>query len=614
MLLSSLGVDLKKSYLCVETLLCKFFNFQLVRVVEDYSDFFQEPPVLENQFIDDIVLQSYLKRKLPNHLYLEIERDLKRLGERVITDIYEMGKDAEKNEPVLKQFDVWGKRVDVVEVAKGWQSLGKVSAEEGLVAIGYERKYGDLSRIYQFAKLYLFTPSSAVYTCPLAMTDGAARLIEVYGDEFLKKQVYPQLISRDPQFYWTSGQWMTERTGGSDVARALTIAEPVSREKNEYSLHGHKWFTSSITSEIAMTLAKIRQPDGSIPPGSRYLSLFYVKVKNDDGTYNNIEIEALKNKLGTKALPTAQIALNGTMARLIGEEGNGVKKIATLFNITRIYNALTSVSYMRRAIALSYDYSFKREAFKKRIIDHPLHIQALAKMQVEFEGNFHLVFYEIELLGKDECGTATEDEKKLLRLLTPVCKLYTAKRAIELVSEHLEMIGGLGYLEDTGLPVLLRDSQVLSIWEGTTNVLSLDMLRAMKKELAFESFTTIVRDKINALEADEFRQEKASIQQAFGKLQDFMGHALTQDKEYLELVSRDVAYSIAQIMAGVLLIEHAIWCSQNNIYPNSKQIAKMWFDRDLTPFERLYGKTVNDFKEIIKKETEKVENVQSISS
>ena len=147
--------------------------------------FFQESPTLANQYDDDHVLRRFLARHIPADARAEIEPDLHRFGERVVTDVLAMGEDAHAHEPELVQFDPWGRRIDKIETARGWHDLERVSAEEGLVSIGYERRFGPLSRLYQFAKLYLFNPSSATYSCPLAMSDGAARLIEVMGDEEL---------------------------------------------------------------------------------------------------------------------------------------------------------------------------------------------------------------------------------------------------------------------------------------------------------------------------------------------------------------------------------------------------------------------------------------------
>src|SRR5262249_53677312 len=150
------------------------------------------------------------------------------------------------------------------------------------------------------------------------------------------------------------------------------------------------------------------------------------------------------------------------------------------------YNACCAVGLMRRGLALARDYARRRRAFGKLLADQPLHVETLAALQVEFEAAFHLSFRVAELMGRGETGAATDDERAVLRLLTPLVKLYTAKQAIATCSEVLEAFGGAGYVEDTGLPRLLRDAQVLSIWEGTTNVLSLDVLRAIEKEAAFQ--------------------------------------------------------------------------------------------------------------------------------
>ncbi|HNM32915.1 MAG TPA: hypothetical protein PKM51_09180, partial [Chitinophagales bacterium] len=217
-----------------------------------YYPFVQAPPQLKNEFKEDIFLQDYLHTYFPAAQLQEIIPDLENIGERAVGEFLEWARDAEKNNPELIQFTSWGKRIDEIKVAQGWKNLEKAAAEEGLVAIGYERKYQEYSRLYQFVKLYLYTPSSAIYTCPLAMSDGAARLIEVYGDEYLKEHAYKHLIARDPTKFKTSGQWMTERTGGSDVSKSMTLATP---DGDGYLLYGHKWFTSAITANMAFTLA-----------------------------------------------------------------------------------------------------------------------------------------------------------------------------------------------------------------------------------------------------------------------------------------------------------------------------------------------------------------------
>lgn len=523
-----------------------------------YTEFIQEAPVLRNEYVEDHFLQDYLHIYLPADMLASITPDLEQLGRRAVTEFIEWARDAENNPPQLIQFDAWGNRIDKIIVSQGWLSLEKAAAEEGLVAIGYERKYGEHSRLYQFVKLYLYTPSSAIYTCPLAMTDGAARLIEVHGDDFLKREVFPCLTSRDLATFKTSGQWMTERTGGSDVSRSMTFATP---DGEEYILRGHKWFTSAITAQVAFTLASTEQPQ----EGKRaLLSVFYLPIRNDDGTLNGIQVEALKNKLGTRALPTAQLKLTGARAKLVGEKGKGIRTIATLFNITRIYNTISAVSYMRRAYALSKAYSSLRESFGQKIEKHPLHQKVLREMEIAYQSNTLLALFLSRLLGKEECNTATEHEKSLLRFLTPVAKLYTAKQAIQYASEHIEIFGGVGYLEDSGIPVMLRDTQVLSIWEGTTNVLSLDMLRAAEKENGLQAFHHFAQTLIKQINKSELTTQKVVAQKKTDALFAFM-HKL-KNSEALIVASRDIAFYIAETTIALLWLD---FLNRASTYPAS---------------------------------------------
>src|SRR5919201_575701 len=217
-------------------------------------EFFQAGPALGNQYVEDRALRSLLRRLLPADVFAAAEGDLARLGERTVTEVLAAGYEAEDAPPRHVAFNAWGRRVDRIEVSDAWRRLERIAAEEGLVALGHERALGALSRVDQFARLYLFHPSSAMYTCPLAMTDGAARCLELYGggDERLRA-ARRRLISRDPAESWTSGQWMTERSGGSDVSGTATVAR---MEDGEWRLYGTKWFTSAVTSQVALTLAR----------------------------------------------------------------------------------------------------------------------------------------------------------------------------------------------------------------------------------------------------------------------------------------------------------------------------------------------------------------------
>lgn len=535
------------------------------------SDFFQSAPKISNQYLSDELLKSYLKAQLPGEHFLAVEKELSRLGERAAGDLLALAEQAESEPPVHIPYDAWGQRIDELRTSSAWQKLADAAAEEGIVATGYERKFGAHSRLVQFAKLYLYHSSSAFFSCPLAMTDGAARAIELYGSLELKSKAFRNLTSRDPKEFWTSGQWMTERTGGSDVSGTSTIARPMGGDR--YELFGTKWFTSATTSQMAMTLARIE----GHPEGSRGLSLFYLELRDESGRLKNIEVHRLKDKLGTKALPTAELTMKGTPAILVGGEGSGVKKIASLFNVTRMYNSVCALSAARRAIVLAVEYSRLRSAFGKKLIDLPLHTETLAEMTTEFEGNFLLTFHLSILLGREETGVGTPEESAMLRLLTPIAKLYTAKSCMALTSEAVEAFGGAGYVEDVGISKLHRDAQVFSIWEGTTNVLSLDVLRAIEKEGALAPFLQAILGRLAALKNQALVVESERVRSACGELQKFLGVALREGPEFTQSAARQLSFSLARTFVASLLLEKA----GKSESPVEIAGAKRWCSRGL---------------------------------
>ena len=537
------------------------------------SEFYQEAPRLTNQYDDDPLLGGYLRWRLPPGMLQEVEPALRRLGALAANEWLALDAAAEANPPHHVPYDPWGRRVDIIETSDAWRALDRIAAEEGLVAIGYERKHGELSRIDQFARIYLYAPSSSTYSCPLAMTVGAERLLELYPDD-VTTPVFRHLTSRDPAQFWTSGQWMTERTGGSDVSVTATVAMP---DGGEYRLSGTKWFTSATTSQIAITLAYAEEPKAR----TRDLSVFLVRLRDDDGRLRGIRVNRLKDKLGTRALPTAELTLDATPAHLVGGVGHGVRKISTLFNVTRVYNAVAAVAGMRRAIALARDYASRRRAFGKLLIEHPLHVETLDAMELEWRAGFLLAFHVAELLGRQEAGIASDDELARLRLLIPVAKLYTAKQAVAVASEALECFGGAGYIEDTGLPRLLRDAQVLSIWEGTTNVLSLDVLRAMEKADALRPFLAFVREQLEAVRLSVASEAQDKVRQSLLAIERFAERAPGEGRDFVERHARSFAYAIARTTSAMLLLQYAQFANTKARDDRATTMALRWCQRDL---------------------------------
>ena len=547
--------------------------------------FQQTPPALGNQYEDDRVLRSYLSRVLPSDMRRKIEGSLAEMGRLAGADLYEFQVADRLNEPRLTQWDAWGNRIDRIELTPLWREAERIAAEHGVVATAYEQKHGSFSRVHQCALAYLFTPSTDIYSCPLAMTDGAARTLLSSGNQELVDRAVSHLITRDPSEFWTAGQWMTELTGGSDVGLSETVAKEDPDHAGGFRLYGRKWFTSAISSQMALTLAR---PEGN-PPGGRGLALFYLETRDEHGRPRNIEINRLKDKLGTRKVPTAELNLIGTPAQLVKGTTDGVRNITPLLNITRLWNGISAVALMRRGLALAYDYAHKRVAFGASLSEKPLHLDTLAGLQAEAEAAFHLAFYVAELTGRSETREISDEDALLLRLLTPVMKLTTGKQAVVVASEVLESFGGAGYVEATGLPVLLRDSQVLPIWEGTTNVLALDTLRALRGGESLKQFELMVTRCLENIRdprlSDAVRIARSSLDHATS----WLTEAERVGQPALEAGARRFSLTLGRLAELALLIKHAQWSndheSDTNALTSARRFAHSGVDLIWTGFQ-----------------------------
>jgi alkylation response protein AidB-like acyl-CoA dehydrogenase len=526
--------------------------------------FVQRPPELGNQYDADRALRSLLARALPAGVLADIEPGLRAIGELAGGELYRLQLADRENEPVLVQWDAWGNRVDRVEVTPLWREAERIAAERGLVAAAYERKHGLHSRMHQFALVYLFTPSTDIYSCPLAMSDGAARALIASGNQALIERAVPRLTSRDPREFWTSGQWMTESTGGSDVGLTETVAR---QEKGKWRLYGRKWFTSAINSQMALTLAR---PEGN-PPGGRGLALFYLETRDAQGRLNGIQVNRLKDKLGTRKVPTAELTLEGTAAEPVAGSGDGVKRIAPMLNTTRTWNAVSAVALARRGLALARDYAGKRIAFGAPLSEKPLHVDTLAGLEAEFQGALHLTFLVAEIMGRHEAGRASPEQEDLLRLLTPVAKLVTARQSVQILSEVIESFGGAGYVEDTGLPALLRDAQVLPIWEGTTNVLSLDALRALQAMGGAGGLKREIGIWLRDLREPSLVKISAQVERAVELAEAWLGSAKGDE---LEAGARRFAMTLGRAVELALLARHAQWSLEHEKDPLARAAAR----------------------------------------
>lgn len=486
------------------------------------TGFFQEHPVVQNQYEDDAALRRASALFLPTALAAELAPGLKAWGDRVLAnDVWAHVVNAERDLPHLtgSGFSAFGQPIgDALVTSAGWQALQDIGIAEGrIVATGNEKKYGKAARLVQLSRLHLWSGSSAVVTCPSAMQDGAISILRrdlasgyvspTYDTETLRtartnvfRRALERMLSTDPKVTWTSGQWMTERAGGSDVQGTQTVAVRATGGEGAtdvdglplgpWNVNGFKWFSSATDCGCVMLLAQTE----------RGLSCFFAptrKLVGGKAEMNGIRIQRLKNKLGTKALPTAELELRDMRAWLVGEEGRGVPVISTILNVTRYYNIVGSVAGVGRGLGVVKAFArvrrFPKQGQDTTLSKIPLFNKTLAAITLQYRADVLLSHLTAALLGSVDVGhgggpltpASAEEAQLLLHILTPVAKAYTAKHVVWGLQECMESLGGVGYMENVENPELnlaraVRDSNVNPIWEGTTNVLSSHLVRALK--------------------------------------------------------------------------------------------------------------------------------------
>jgi putative acyl-CoA dehydrogenase len=544
------------------------------------SGFFQaSPDVQQNQYLEDNGLRRVVDRftpeKLDENSRGQAIAELRDLGSKVVAqEVFDWIAEAERNPPFIVEQDTFGHFENKLVTSEGWRNLKAFSATNGIVSSAYERKYGCFSRIVSFAKVYLFGPSSAMVSCPLAMTDGCAKVLEMQGPlPSSGLSVYEHLISRDPTKAWMSGQWMTERPGGSDVSLSETVATQVSDD--EYRVNGFKWFSSATDSQVSVVLAHRANDDGEHRDDGR-LTCFLGYVQE-----GKVRLHRLNKKFGTTPLPTAEVQLTDMRAEIIGAPGLGVKTIASVLNITRIYSAIGSVSYWRRALYIAKQYSVVRSVFGKRLCEIPAHVHILAWQEISVRAHTFLAFYGASLMGREEVDFLNEYEKSILRIVPGLSKIVTCKRAINGVSECMEALGGVGYLEHDiriNIARLLRDTQVNAIWEGTTNVLCDDIVRSLSKnwpvnKAALEWFIAD-RLSVDGGESSLHAELRQVLDQRFAKwIQKFESASF----EELRRNARTFMFPLADIITCGLLVSDLRDCREKSIQDKiADELASVW--------------------------------------
>jgi putative acyl-CoA dehydrogenase len=371
-------------------------------------------------------------------------------------DALEHGRRAERNLPILRTHDRYGNRVDEVELDPSWHWLLRGAIEREIHALPWREHAQPGAHVVRAALFTLWGNANDGVMCPVSMTYAAVPALRDGAPE-LAAEWEPRLTKPDYDSGALAGMAMTERQGGSDVRANITRAEPLG--DGSYELHGHKWFCSYPPCDVFLVLAQA--------PGG--LSCFL--VPRGHGT----EFQRLKDKLGTRSLPSSEVEFRGAQGRLVGEEGRGVPAIIRMVNHTRLDCLLGATTGLRRGTVEAIHHAHHRSAFGALLVDQPAMRNVLADLAIESEA----ATVAAMRVARAYDG---ESEAAFRRFATAVMKYWVCKRAAGHAAEALECLGGNGFVEDSGMPVLYRDAPLGSIWEGSGNVAALDVLRAMVKE------------------------------------------------------------------------------------------------------------------------------------
>ena len=505
-----------------------------------------------NFFEKDDTLQKILEEMLDKEFLDFAKIELDDFGKLVAGEIDERAKHTDREgEPRLKRYNKFGEEVSEVWVNEGYKKTIEQSYNTGIV--GYVHKeIPQLGRkgnyVYSFAQGYLLSQSEPGFYCPVTLTMATAYLLDHYASDELKAKFLPHVCSTGEVELFEGATFLTERQGGSDVG--ANVVEARFDGKN-YRLYGEKYFASNAgMCGVAMVLA--RMPGAA--KGSKGLTLFAVPWRNEDGTVNGLRIRRLKDKLGVRAVPSGEIEFDGAVAYVVGDPNKGIYYMLEALNLSRICNAIASVGIMRRANLEAKHYVSNREAFGQVLTNYPMIQDSLAKFSAKVHVEVATTFDLIKLYDEVTNGRGSERDIILNRLNIAIMKKETAEQAVKHASEAIELHGGNGYIEDFVTPRLLRDAQVLTVWEGTANILALEVIRLFKKFNAHALFVDEMTNRLSKLNSSHLKE---IVVKKLDELSVELNVFISLDDAMQTFESKKIAEKMALIYESVVAVEWA---------------------------------------------------------
>jgi len=500
-----------------------------------------------NAYLEDTELQQLLPLYLAPDLVAHLQPHLERLGALAGGRLDELAHSADQNPPTLQLRTRTGldqerilKHPDYIEMERlAFSEFGLAAMSHRAGVLGWPQP---MPAAAKYALSYLFVQAEFGLCCPLSMTDSLTRTLRKYGDPALVQRYLDRLVTQDLDALTQGAMFMTEQGAGSDVAATSTEARPDPEDPQAWRLHGDKWFCSNPDAGLAMVLA--RHQGG--PAGMKGVSLFLLPRELPDGSANAYRIIRLKDKLGTRSMASGEIRLEGAKAWLVGELGRGFAQMADMVNNSRLSNGMRAAGLMRRAVAEALHIARHRQAFGRHLIDMPLMQRQLAKLLLPAEEARSMVFQTADALRRADAGEP--GAYALTRLLTPLIKFRACRDARRVAGDAMEVRGGCGYIEEWGDPRIVRDAHLGSIWEGTGNIVALDVMRAIRREGSLPVWQAHVRQ----LVADS-QWHPAAQARLLGLVDQASALALAATEREHEALTRQAASALYHLTAAAAM-------------------------------------------------------------
>jgi acyl-CoA dehydrogenase len=529
----------------------------------------------KNFFTADTNLQYVLRRYMGDAAYESAKANFETLGANAATTIDQAAKleDRIGNHPRLERWSGLGERIEQIEFHPNHDLIGRLIWQSGIMAI-----QGQAGRALEQMGLYylLGHNGESGHLCSMACTSGLIKALQQAASEDIRQKFLPPILNPNFDEMQHGAQFLTEVQGGSDVGANAVIATPAA--DGTWRISGEKWFCSNINADQFLMTARANDSEGT-----RGLGLFLVPRKLDDGSTNGFHIRRLKDKLGTRTLASAELDFVEAVACPIGAVERGFKTVVELvLNTSRLMNAIACAGVIRRVYLEAGSYACHRQAFGKAIASYPMVQEAVVDIMSETYAATASSFYLAYLVDKIETGQASANEESSYRMLVNINKYITSIKGSEMIHRGIEVLGGNGAIESFSiLPRLYRDMIVLESWEGTHNVLAVQVLRDIAKYGIHEAFFKDMQQHLETIKEPRLTELLPIVQTSLQQLMQSLGKMQQSGDNYVQVHARRFIHRAAQTAQGVLLLAEAQWELDHNLPSHKPDIAAFFIKKNL---------------------------------